>query len=261
MQELLSKPITYNHHVGGILPDVFMEDPALTAMYTVTSINHDRNGTAFISSLEARDFDTYPFWGVSILNLFICVASLAVKQSLQLCKLFTLPFVIFIAMSNIIFYSFSGTPKKYHSSTERLKERMIPSIRTWSILLMPPTWRTRWLINLYNLQGRARTCTPSLSAGLLFGITRYFPRRHLNNFLIFTSWWQSRIIAIMNWPRNRCCVVVESCLITLPFYLSKLEFKWGCLRRNMAWRVVSIVNEVFAFVATNGQTRRQLCKL
>mmetsp|Transcript_20051 Transcript_20051/g.30737 ORF Transcript_20051/g.30737 Transcript_20051/m.30737 type:complete len:352 (-) Transcript_20051:210-1265(-) len=63
MQELLSKPIAYNHHTGGILPGPFMEDPVLTAMYAVTSINHDMNGKAFISSLEARDFDTYPFWG------------------------------------------------------------------------------------------------------------------------------------------------------------------------------------------------------
>ena len=108
MQELLSKPISYNAHHGGILPDPFMEDPAISDMYAITSINHDRNGRAFISSLEARDFDTYPFWGVSLIYL-ICFASLVNLQGLQL---FTLPCVVFKILSNVIFISFSGIPKK-----------------------------------------------------------------------------------------------------------------------------------------------------
>jgi len=222
MQELLSKPIAYNHHTGGILPGPFMEDPVLTAMYAVTSINHDMNGKAFISSLEARDFDTYPFWGVSILTLFIFLASLFVVQSLQL---FTLPFVVFIILSNIIFFSFSGTPKKYHSNTERLKERMILSIRTWSILLMPRTWRSRWLINLCKLQGRTRTYTLILSAGLLCGITQCTMEPPLNNFLPLMSLLRSTTIAIMYWPRNRCCVAVESWLMMLLFHPSNLGYK------------------------------------
>ena len=65
MQELLSKPISYNHHIAGALPEVFVEDRRVNDMYEITSINYDRNGRAFVSSMEARDFDTYPFWGVS----------------------------------------------------------------------------------------------------------------------------------------------------------------------------------------------------
>ena len=85
-----------------------MEDPALTAMYAVTSINHDRNGKAFISSLEARDFDTYPFWGVSILSLFICVASLVIVQGLQL---FSLP-LLSLSYYPITYFTVSVAPRK-----------------------------------------------------------------------------------------------------------------------------------------------------
>lgn len=65
LQELLSKPIAYNHHTGGVLPDPFKADPAINSMFEITSINHDRKGKAFVTSIEARDFDTYPFFGVS----------------------------------------------------------------------------------------------------------------------------------------------------------------------------------------------------
>ena len=66
MQELLSKPISYHHHEAGMVPDVFAADPAVSEMFEITSLNHDRGGKVFVSSMEARDFDTYPFWGVSI---------------------------------------------------------------------------------------------------------------------------------------------------------------------------------------------------
>ena len=62
----MSKPIAYNHHRAGLLPDVFAADPAISEMFEITSLNHDREGKEFVSSIEARDFDTYPFWGVSI---------------------------------------------------------------------------------------------------------------------------------------------------------------------------------------------------
>ena len=65
MQELFSKPIAYNHHTGGVLAEPFKADPAINDMFEITSINHDRKGKEFVSSLEARDFDTYPFFGVS----------------------------------------------------------------------------------------------------------------------------------------------------------------------------------------------------
>lgn len=63
MQELFSKPIAYNHHTGGVLAEPFKADPAINDMFEITSINHDRKGKEFVSSLEARDFDTYPFFG------------------------------------------------------------------------------------------------------------------------------------------------------------------------------------------------------
>ena len=71
MQALLSKPISYHHHTAGMPPDVFAEDPAIGDMFEITSINHDREGKPFVSSFEARDFDTYPIWGVSF-GLLMC---------------------------------------------------------------------------------------------------------------------------------------------------------------------------------------------
>ena len=66
LQEVLQKEIPYNHHKRGLKPESFLAAPKLTDMFEITSTSVGGNGTAFVSSMEARDFETYPFWSVSV---------------------------------------------------------------------------------------------------------------------------------------------------------------------------------------------------
>jgi len=60
-----TEPVTYNYHHDGITPDNFLADRGLTDMFEITSVNFDeQNDLPFVSSMEARDIDLYPFYGV-----------------------------------------------------------------------------------------------------------------------------------------------------------------------------------------------------
>ena len=64
-QEMLKQPITYNHHVQGISPERFYREPGITDMFEITSLSYGTDERAFVSSVEARDFETYPYMAVS----------------------------------------------------------------------------------------------------------------------------------------------------------------------------------------------------
>jgi hypothetical protein len=53
--------MTYNSHHYGIDPKYFEEDQGLKDMFTVTSISHLPNGTAFVATIEAKN---YPIFGI-----------------------------------------------------------------------------------------------------------------------------------------------------------------------------------------------------
>ena len=57
-------PITMNNHQRGIEPDQFYSDSKLTALWNVTSINHDRKGRPFVSTIEPINPELFPFYGV-----------------------------------------------------------------------------------------------------------------------------------------------------------------------------------------------------
>jgi len=57
------KAVTMNDHKYGIDPNVFRADKGLSSMFKITSINQDRNGRPFVSSVEAMDSDLYPYFG------------------------------------------------------------------------------------------------------------------------------------------------------------------------------------------------------
>mmetsp|Transcript_10640 Transcript_10640/g.14900 ORF Transcript_10640/g.14900 Transcript_10640/m.14900 type:complete len:331 (-) Transcript_10640:451-1443(-) len=56
--------VTMNDHMHGVEPDAFMADEGLTSMFKITSINVDRNGHPFVSSMEAVNSELYPFFGL-----------------------------------------------------------------------------------------------------------------------------------------------------------------------------------------------------
>ena len=55
-------PVTFNHHSGGVTPAFFAASSSLTRAFRILSTNRDRNGSAFVSTLEARG--GLPFFGV-----------------------------------------------------------------------------------------------------------------------------------------------------------------------------------------------------
>jgi len=63
-----SLPITLNNHGFGIEPDHFYADSNLNSMYTVTSINYDRRGRKFVSTIEgiadSQNLMSRPYYGV-----------------------------------------------------------------------------------------------------------------------------------------------------------------------------------------------------
>lgn len=59
-----NKPVTYNHHHDGITPEILEADEEANNMFVITSTSVAPNGLRFVSSMEARDFETYPYYGV-----------------------------------------------------------------------------------------------------------------------------------------------------------------------------------------------------
>jgi gamma-glutamyl hydrolase len=57
-------PITMNNHHQGITPQDFADHPRLSSWWNVTSINHDRNGQPFVSTIEPIAPETLPIYGV-----------------------------------------------------------------------------------------------------------------------------------------------------------------------------------------------------
>jgi gamma-glutamyl hydrolase len=56
--------VTMNNHHQGIEPQHFMDHTSLTAVWNITSTNHDRTGRPFVSTVEPLDPDRFPVWGV-----------------------------------------------------------------------------------------------------------------------------------------------------------------------------------------------------
>ena len=56
--------ITLNNHMFGITPYRFARDSKLTSMFNVTSINKDRRGRYFVSTIEPKDPKANPYYGV-----------------------------------------------------------------------------------------------------------------------------------------------------------------------------------------------------
>ena len=56
--------VTLNNHHSGIEPRRFLQNPALTALWQVTSTNHDAHHRPFVSTIEPWHPDTFPFFGV-----------------------------------------------------------------------------------------------------------------------------------------------------------------------------------------------------
>ena len=54
------KNMTYNSHRYGISPETFKSDAGLASFWDVTSESYMPNGTAFVASIEAKE---YPFFG------------------------------------------------------------------------------------------------------------------------------------------------------------------------------------------------------
>lgn len=58
------KAVTMNSHHQGIEPDQFAAFPTLTKQWAVTSVNHDKNGRPFVSTIEPLDPQRFPLYGV-----------------------------------------------------------------------------------------------------------------------------------------------------------------------------------------------------
>lgn len=57
---LFTQPVTMNNHHSGVSPDAFMNNSNLTAMFKQPlTINHDRKGNAFVSTVEAVNYPIY----------------------------------------------------------------------------------------------------------------------------------------------------------------------------------------------------------
>jgi len=61
---VMSQNVTLNFHHMGIEPSVFRNDAGLMNMFFITSINHDRNGRPFVSTMEPKNPSLHPFYGV-----------------------------------------------------------------------------------------------------------------------------------------------------------------------------------------------------
>lgn len=57
-------PVTMNNHEFGISPAHFRKYPALVEKFRITSVNTDSNGKPFVSTIEPKDPERYPYYGV-----------------------------------------------------------------------------------------------------------------------------------------------------------------------------------------------------
>jgi hypothetical protein len=58
------KNVTFNNHEQGIEPLRFLQTSQLSSVWQVTSVNRDASGRPFVSTVEPRDPDRFPFYGV-----------------------------------------------------------------------------------------------------------------------------------------------------------------------------------------------------
>lgn len=58
------RPVAFNRHHQGIEPNHFMAISQLTNVWNITSINHDKVGRPFVSTIEPLDPLTVPLYGV-----------------------------------------------------------------------------------------------------------------------------------------------------------------------------------------------------
>ena len=59
-----SNNITMNFHQFGISPDRFRANKNLSDIFQITSTNMDENGRPFVSTIEPRDPERFPYYGV-----------------------------------------------------------------------------------------------------------------------------------------------------------------------------------------------------
>lgn len=64
LEAVRSKNITMNNHHQGISPEQFEATPSLSNRWRVTSVNHDRKGQMFVSTIEPNDPSNFPVYGV-----------------------------------------------------------------------------------------------------------------------------------------------------------------------------------------------------
>jgi gamma-glutamyl hydrolase len=65
IQEIVrSKNVTLNNHFMGVEPSVFLHDEGLTNMFHISSVNRDRKGRLFVSSIEPKLPDRHPVYAV-----------------------------------------------------------------------------------------------------------------------------------------------------------------------------------------------------
>ena len=56
--------VTMNNHMMAVEPATFQKDPKLNELFEVTSTNVDRKGRPFVSTIESRHPETFPWYGV-----------------------------------------------------------------------------------------------------------------------------------------------------------------------------------------------------
>ena len=56
--------VTMNNHYKAVEPEAFQNDPKLNELFEITSTNTDRKGRSFVSTIESRHPETFPWYGV-----------------------------------------------------------------------------------------------------------------------------------------------------------------------------------------------------
>jgi gamma-glutamyl hydrolase len=64
IEAILQYNITLNNHLYGITPHRFRRNTQLVSMFDITSISQDLDGKYFVASIEAKDPDIFPYYGV-----------------------------------------------------------------------------------------------------------------------------------------------------------------------------------------------------
>lgn len=64
LKAITTMHITFHTNRGGIEPEKFLAHPKLSALFHITSINYDRKGLPFVSTIEPKNPDSFPFYGV-----------------------------------------------------------------------------------------------------------------------------------------------------------------------------------------------------